>query len=155
DVTVICGTGAYVGTRRAAHASTASGPRLVRLWTPGLGKATTPRRLADYLTFLAGATIRLATLPRQDVVIAMTSPPFAHVAAVVHRLLHPRTKIVFWCHDVFPDAAEQYGTIRRHGAVSRSLRRLQRWLFARTDHVVALDDAMLRRLLSQYGRNGR
>jgi putative colanic acid biosynthesis glycosyltransferase WcaI len=157
DVTVVCGSGAYVravppGEGRSRRST---GPRVRRMWTPGLGKASTPRRLADYLTFLVAATVRLITLPRQDVVIAMTSPPFAHVAAIAHRLLHPGTRVVFWCHDVYPDAAEEYGTIRRGGAVSGMLRRLQRWLFARTDHVVALDDAMLRRLLSQYARAGR
>jgi colanic acid biosynthesis glycosyl transferase WcaI len=159
DVTVVCGTGAYVGTSSSAAQldpqTTPSRVRLLRVWTPGLGKASQGRRLADYLAFLVGATARLLMLPRQDVVIAMTSPPFAHVAAVAHRLVHSGTKVVFWCHDVYPDAAEQYGAIRRGGAVSRVLRSIQRWLFARTDHVVALDDAMLHRLRSGYARGAR
>jgi colanic acid biosynthesis glycosyl transferase WcaI len=159
DVTVVCGTGAYVDGVSAdptadAAAGGADGPRLVRVWTPSLGKASKGRRLADYLAFLIGATVRLLLLPRQDVVIALTSPPFAHVAAIAHRLVHPRTKVVFWCHDVYPDAAEEYGAIRTGGAVSRILRSLQRALVARTDHVVALDDAMLRRLRS-YARGAR
>jgi colanic acid biosynthesis glycosyl transferase WcaI len=128
---------------------------VIRVWTPGLGKTSTMRRLVDYLTFLVGATARLITMPRQDVVVAMTSPPFALAAAVAHRMVHPSTRVVFWCHDVFPDAAEEYGTIRRGGVASRGLRRLQRWLFRHTDHVVALDDAMLRRLVSQYASGGR
>jgi colanic acid biosynthesis glycosyl transferase WcaI len=153
EVTVVCGTGSYVGPVAPAGTETPhpSGLRLIRLWTPGFGKSTTARRLSDYLSFLIGATVRLLALRRQDVVIVMTSPPFAHVAAVAHRLLHPRTRVVLWCHDVYPDAAEEYGTIRRGGSLSRWLRALQRQLFRRTDHVVALDDAMLRRLLSQYG----
>jgi putative colanic acid biosynthesis glycosyltransferase WcaI len=157
DVTVICGTGPYVrGASSAADPPSGAGaPRLVRLWTPGLGKSNTLRRLADYLTFLISATVRLLTLPRQDVVVAMTSPPFVLVAAVAHRLVHPRTRIVFWCHDVYPDAAEEYGTIRRGGAASRVLRRVQRWLFTHTDAVVALDEAMLRRLLTEYAARGR
>src|SRR5436190_3022182 len=98
------------------------------------------RRLADYLTFLFRSTVRLTRLPPQDVVVAMTSPPFAHLAAVAHRMVHPRTRVVFWCHDVYPDAAEEYGTIRRGGSLSRTLRATQRWLLRRTDHVVALDE---------------
>jgi colanic acid biosynthesis glycosyl transferase WcaI len=157
DVTVVCGTGAYVQTGPPADVGSerSTGPRVRRIWTPGLGKSTTVRRLGDYLTFLVVATAKLLSMPRQDVVIAMTSPPFIHVAAVAHRLLHPRTRVVFWCHDVYPDAAEEYGTIRRRGVLAGALRRLQRWLFALTDHVVALDDAMLHRLLSQYARGTR
>src|SRR5262249_50868435 len=48
-----------------------------------------------------------------------------------------------------------YGAIRRGGLVSRVLRRVQRWLFTRTDHIVALDDAMLRRVRAGYVRGRR
>lgn len=158
DVTVVCGTGAYVGS---VAPGTGPGPiptdrvRLLRIWTPGLGKASQGRRLADYVAFLVAATLRMLFMPRQDVVIAMTSPPFAQIAAAAHRLVHPRTRIVFWCHDVYPDAAEEYGAIRRGGLASRALRGAQRWLMARTDHIVALDEAMLRRVRTGYVRGRR
>jgi colanic acid biosynthesis glycosyl transferase WcaI len=159
EVTVICGSGAYLGrspTRSTAPRTdtrmTSQGPRVIRLWTPGLGKASTGRRSADYLSFLVGAVTRLALAPRQDVVVALTSPPYALIAAVVHRLVHPRTRVVYWCHDVYPDAAEEYGTIRAGGTMSRVLRSVQRWLLRKTDHVIALDEAMLRRTLA-YARD--
>jgi glycosyltransferase involved in cell wall biosynthesis len=151
DVTVICGSGSYLGGHSASRDDPATGHtrvRVVRVWTPSLGKATAAKRLADYLTFLVAAVARLAFAPRQDVVIAMTAPPYALVAAVVHRLIHPRSRVVFWCHDVYPDAAEEYGQLRRGGVASRALRALQRWLLGRTDLVVALDDAMLERALA-------
>ena len=157
EVTVICGSGAYLGrspnpsTTAADAAVTSEGPRIIRLWTPGLGKASTGHRLADYLSFLVGAMTRLAVAPRQDVVVALTSPPYTLLAAVVHRVVHPRTRVVYWCHDVYPDAAEEYGTIRAGGIVSRVLRSIQRWLLRKTDHVIALDDAMLRRTLASAG----
>ena len=128
---------------------------VIRLWTPGLGKASTGHRLADYLSFLVGAVMRLAVAPRQDVVVALTSPPYTLLAAVVHRLVHPRTRVVYWCHDVYPDAAEEYGTIRAGGIVSRVLRSIQRWLSRSIDHVIAVDAVMLRRMLSGYADDGR
>ena len=145
DVTVVSGTGAYLGGSERVPASrpNGDGPRVIRLWTPGLGKASEARRIGDYLTYLVGAVARSLFLPRQDVVIALTSPPFVLVAAVAHRLLHPRTRVVLWSHDVYPDAAETYGTIRPGGAMSKALRALNRWLFRRVDHVVAIDPAML------------
>jgi colanic acid biosynthesis glycosyl transferase WcaI len=157
DVTVVCGRGAYLGgtEREARPRGPAARPRVIRLLTPALGKANAARRLGDYVSFLAGAIARLLFLPRQDVVIALTTPPYIVAAAVAHRLLHPRAKVVLWSHDVYPDAAEAYGTIRPGGALSRALRAAKRWLLRRVDHVVAVDPAMLDRVLSAYARDGR
>jgi colanic acid biosynthesis glycosyl transferase WcaI len=157
EVTVVCGKGGYLGGPEEGARSLrgVGAPTVIRLWTPALGKATDLRRLADYVAFLIGAVARLLVLPRQDVVIALTTPPFVLVAAVAHRILHPRTKVVLWSHDLYPDAAEAFGTIRPGGFASRSLRAVSRWLLRHVDHVVAVDDAMLHRLLTGYAQNGR
>lgn len=164
DVTVVCGTGSYLGdSGRDGPASDVpdgipsdpSGPKVIRVWTPSLGKRSMARRLGDYVVFLVGAVARLLLLPRQDVVIALTSPPYILTAAVAHRLLHPRTRVILWSHDVYPDAAEAYGTIRPGGMLSRALRAMKRWLMRHVDHVVAVDPAMLRRVLSGSARGGK
>ena len=164
EVTVICGKGSYLSGasaglppagRSAEEEASSRMPHVIRLWTPALGRGSTLRRLGDYLAFLIGAVARVETLPRQDVIIPLTSPPYAIVVAVAHRLLHRQTRIILWSHDIFPDAAEEYGTIKPRGVASRFLRAVKRWLFRRVDHVVALDRAMLDRELSQYASNGR
>jgi colanic acid biosynthesis glycosyl transferase WcaI len=157
EVTVVCGRGGYLGgaERGAPTPPRPGAPTVIRLWTPGLGKATHVRRMGDYIVFLVGAVARLLVLPKQDVVIALTTPPFVLAAAVAHRLLHPRTKVVLWSHDVYPDAAEAVGTIRPGGLVSRMLRRAARGLMRRVDHVVAVDEAMLHRVLTLYALDGR
>lgn len=162
DVTVVCGTGSYLGgserdgppSEVSERPGDPSEPQVIRLWTPSLGKASVTRRMGDYVAFLVGAVARLLILPRQDVVIALTSPPYILAAAVAHRLLHPRTRVILWSHDVYPDAAEAYGTIRPGGMLSRALRAMERWLMRHVDHVVAVDPAMLRRVLSGYARDG-
>jgi colanic acid biosynthesis glycosyl transferase WcaI len=157
QVTVVCGRGGYLGGAVSGErpSRAAGAPRVIRLWTPALGKATDVRRLGDYVVFLIGAVARLLVMPRQDVVIALTSPPYALVAAVAHRILHPRTRVVLWSHDVYPDAAEAFGTIRPGGFLSRMLRAASRRLMRRVDHVVAVDDAMLNRVLTGYAHDGR
>jgi putative colanic acid biosynthesis glycosyltransferase WcaI len=157
DVTVVSGRGGYLGgVERGARSSRAAGaPTVIRLWTPALGKATQVRRLGDYVAFIVGAVVRLLLLPEQDVVIALTTPPYVLVAAVAHRILHPRTKVVLWSHDVYPDAAEAYGTIRPSGFVSLMLRAAARRLMRRVDHVVAVDEAMLNRVLTGYAHDGQ
>jgi colanic acid biosynthesis glycosyl transferase WcaI len=157
EVIVVSGRGGYLGgaERGPQSSRTAGAPTVIRLWTPALGKATHVRRLGDYVAFLVGTVVRLLLLPKQDVVIALTTPPYVLVAAVAHRILHPRTKVVLWSHDVYPDAAEAYGTIRLGGFVSRMLRATARRLMRRVDHVVAVDEAMLNRVLTGYAHDGR
>jgi colanic acid biosynthesis glycosyl transferase WcaI len=156
-VTVIAGTGGYVGGRTGTDSSRsapAGNPKVVRIWTPGLGKRSTSTRLGDYLAFLAGALVRLVTMPAQDVIVVLTSPPYALLTAVAHRLLHPRTRVILWSHDVYPDAVEALGTIPVGGLASRVLRGLKRALLRRVDHVVAMDHAMLERVLGGYATDG-
>jgi glycosyltransferase involved in cell wall biosynthesis len=100
------------------------------------------RRLLGYVTYLVGSTARLATMPRQDVIVAMTTPPYVVVVALLHRLLHRRTRVVLWSMDCYPDAAERFGALPVGGTAARILRAVNRWAFRRVDHVVALDGAM-------------
>ncbi len=152
EVTVITGRAGYLEglattdvTRPGRSAVTVR-----RIWTPDLGKSALWRRLTGYVTFLVGATVRLLVLRGQDVIVSMTTPPFLVTSAVLHRLLHPRTRIVLWSMDCYPDTAERFGELRPGGLVSRVQRRLNRWAFRRIEHVVCLDGAMLELLRSQY-----
>jgi colanic acid biosynthesis glycosyl transferase WcaI len=153
DVTVVAGKGAYLGgSEHSPAAETESArPRVIRIWTPGLGRENAARRIGDYVTFLVGAVARLLLLPPQHVVIVLTSPPFVLIAAVAHRLVHPRTRVILWSHDVYPDAAEAWGIIRPGGVLSRALRALNRWLLRHVDHVVTMDPAMSERVVTALG----
>jgi colanic acid biosynthesis glycosyl transferase WcaI len=153
DVTVLTGRAGYLEGLGPAGPSgvggAASGVRIRRAWTPDLGRASIGRRLVGYLTYLVGTALRLLRLPAQHVVVAMTTPPFVVGLAVLHKLLHPRTRVVLWSMDCYPDVAERFEELRPGGLGSRALRALNRALFRRIDHVVALDGAMAD-LLSQY-----
>jgi hypothetical protein len=151
DVTVIAGRAGYLEAL-SPTGSLRTGPslRIRRVWTPHLGKSSLWRRLLGYVTFLVGATVRLIALPGQDVIVTMTTPPFLVTSAVLHKLLHPRTRVILWSMDCYPDAAERFGELRTGGALSRLQRRVNRWAFRRIDHVVGLDGAMVELLRSQY-----
>jgi glycosyltransferase involved in cell wall biosynthesis len=115
-------------------------------------------RLLDYAVFLVGSIFRVAVLPRQDVIVAMTTPPFVAFAAVLHKFLHRRTKVVLWSMDSYLDAAERLGVMRSGGWMSRVLRWFNRLLFRQMDHLICLDRAMVELLVPQYGPpagNGR
>jgi glycosyltransferase involved in cell wall biosynthesis len=161
DVTVVTGGNEYVAPAsagaRSSDSETERGsksirrmPRIVRVWTLGLGKKIMAGRLLDYLVFTLGAVYRVAVLPRQDVIVAMTTPPFVALAAVAHKFFHRRTKIVLWSMDAYLDAAERLGVMRKGSLASRLLRWVECFLFRHVDHLVCLDNAMLELLVGQY-----
>lgn len=151
EVTVVTGRAGYLEGLAGATAPVAGrGVRVRRVWTPDLGKSSVARRVVGYVAYLVGSLLRVLVLPRQDVVVAMTTPPFTVVLALLHKALHPRTRVVLWSMDCYPDAAERFGELAPGGLVSRVLRRVNRAVFARLDHVVVLDGAMGELLTGQY-----
>jgi colanic acid biosynthesis glycosyl transferase WcaI len=149
-VTVVTSQGGYVEGAKVEKKST-NNPRVFRVWTPRLGKKTIIKRCIDYASFYLAAAWRMVRLPRQDVIISLTTPPYIAWTAMVHRMLHPRTKIVLWNMDCYPDAAERAGVLKKGGMASRFMRMMNRALFRRLDHLICLDQAMADLLLSQYG----
>jgi len=147
-VTIVTSRGGYLG--RIQPDQDNSSVRVHRLWTPQFGSRTKPGRLLDWLSFYLVAAVRLMTLERQDVIVAMTTPPCIAWAGALHRLLHPRAKLVLWNMDCWPDIAERLGMIRKGGFASRVMRMMNRALFARLDYLVCLDGAMAELLLANY-----
>jgi colanic acid biosynthesis glycosyl transferase WcaI len=151
EVNVVTGRAGYLeGLSTPGSATVRPGLRTRRVWTPDLGRSSRARRLLGYVSFSVGSAARLLALPRQDVIVSMTTPPLVVAAAVLHQLVHPSTRIVLWSMDCYPDAAERFGELKPDGVVSRILRRLNRWAFRRIDVVVGLDGAMVELLESQY-----
>ncbi len=149
-VTVVASLGGYVPSSSEAQAEDEGNPRVHRLWTPRFGKATILKRCLDYLCFYVLAAWKMMSMPKQDVIISLTTPPYIAWTAVLHRLFNPGAKIILWNMDCYPDAAERLGVMKTGGVLSRAMRFFNRRLFARIDHLVTLDTAMTDLLVSQY-----
>jgi colanic acid biosynthesis glycosyl transferase WcaI len=151
-VTVITSSARYVAPAGAAHSrpTPKSNPRVLRLWTPSLGKATIATRLLEYASYYLLALWHAVALPRQDVIVSLTTPPYIAFVAVLHKMLHRRAKVVLWNMDCYPDVIERACMIRKGGLLSRVLRAMNRALFRQVDHLVCLDTAMVDLLCSQY-----
>lgn len=151
EVSVITSRGGYVAkSGEQAREDQRRNPRVYRVWTPQLGKKTILRRCLDYASFYVMALWRTLRLPRQDVIISLTTPPFIAWSAILHKMLHPRTRVVLWSMDCYPEAAERSGKLNPNGFASRLMRRMNRAMFRRLDHVISLDTAMQELLASQY-----
>ncbi len=156
DVTVLASRGGYVaGGGAPPRPVRFANLKVYRLWTPRLGWRSTLSRCLDFLAFLLSAAWRLLGMPRQDVVVAMTTPPFLVCAALLHKLRHPTCRIILWNMDCYPEVAERDGVIKPGGWLSRALRAVNRVVFSRLDRVVCLDPAMAELLETHYAPPGR
>ena len=154
--TVITSAGGYRTAGGDDHANDASDRIDVRrVWTPRMGKKSTLRRCADYACFYLGTVRRLLFMRRQDVVICLTTPPLIVWAALIHKLIHRRSRVALWNMDCYPEVAERSGKIREKGLVSRVLRWNNRAVFKRIDHLISLDHAMEDLTCSQYANAKR
>jgi colanic acid biosynthesis glycosyl transferase WcaI len=153
-VTVVSSRGGYqpVAVAGTTGETTAPAVEVRRLWTPRFGKARLLGRLLDYLAYYLLAAWTMLRLPRQDVVISLTTPPFIVAAALLHRLLHRGSRVVLWNMDCYPEAPERAGLIRAGGLLSRLLRAFNCGLIRSVDQLVCLDGAMRQLLQQNYGR---
>lgn len=146
-VTMVTSRSGYTG--RIGLDDSASGVHVHRIWSTQLGSRSRLSRFIDWLTFYLGALVHMFRMPAQDMIISLTTPPYLAFAAILHRLINPQVKIVLWNMDCYPEAIERTGMLNPRSLLARFLRRLNRTLFARLDHVVCLDEAMAD-LLQQY-----
>lgn len=143
EITIVASRGGYSSpSDLTKEKKNSENPRVIRVWTPMLGKKSVIRRCLDYLSFYVLGFLRVLMLPRQDVMITLTTPPYIAWTAVAHRLIHRRCKVVLWNMDCYPELAEQGDAMKKGGLMSRSMRWANGKLFSTIDHLVTLDQAM-------------
>jgi len=145
-VTVVCGQRAYDNPReRYSRNEVWRGIRVRRISSLGLGKRARWRRAADFGSYLARCLVLLASLPRFDLVIAMTSPPLiSWLGALFVRVKGGR--LVFWVMDLNPDEALAAGWLRPDSWTTRMLQSMLEYSLHRADAIVALDRFMAARI---------
>ena len=125
-----------------------SGIRIIRIGSTGFGKGAKWRRAADFGTFLVLCALRLAFLPRQDVVVALTTPPLiSFLGATVARLR--RSRFYYWVMDFNPDEAIAAGWLRPRSLAARLLEWMSRFSLRQARKVIALDRFVRDRILAK------
>ncbi len=124
------------------------GIRVNRVGSTGFGKGAKWRRAADFASFLALASLRLARLPRPDVVVALTSPPLISLlGAGLARLRHSR--FFYWVMDFNPDEAIAAGWLRPNSLTAKVLDWVSRFSLRRAHKIIALDRFMRERIVAK------
>ena len=105
-------------------------------------------RVLSYASFYLTAAWRALTLPKQDVVLTLTTPPLLSLLGNAVKLLRGSRHFI-WEMDVYPDIAVALGTFRAGGVLDR----LVGWLADRSrrfaDGVIALGECMKTRLVER------
>lgn len=155
EVTVIAGRRGYDDPSRVFPSrETWRGVRIERIGALALGKGTKWRRAANFASFLMACALRMALLPRQDLVVAMTSPPLvALLAALWTRVRGGR--YAYWIMDLNPDEAIAAGWLRRGSPAERFLGAISTFCLRNATPVVALDRFMAARIRAKGIPAGR
>lgn len=122
------------------------GIKIKRVFNTGFGKRNKWTRALDFGTFIVFCCLRLVWLPKQDLVVGMTSPPLVAVIAAAFARLH-RSKFVYWVMDLNPDEALAAGWLRPHSFIAAILERLSLFSLKSAAKAIALDRFMEYRIL--------
>jgi len=142
EVHVLSSRRAYGGGGRIFPSETRRGGLYIhRVSATGFGRAGLVGRAIDYLSFYVLAMRRAMQLPRMDVCVSLTTPPFI---ALVGMLLGRRrgTKLVLWTMDLYPDIAVALGVLSAGGWLHRATTWLSRRVYQAAAKIITLGDVM-------------
>jgi colanic acid biosynthesis glycosyl transferase WcaI len=125
------------------------GVHIRRVWRPMLKQASAAGRLLNAVWMIFRWSIAsLSSRYAADVIIIGTDPILSLLTVRFWKLVRPKTLIVHWCFDLYPEAAIADGLIRRGGVAHRSIRWLLRPAYRACDLVADIGSCMRARLTS-------
>jgi glycosyltransferase involved in cell wall biosynthesis len=129
------------------------GVRIIRVQSTTYDRSQLWRRASNYFTYLAGALRDALALPRPDVVVCMTDPPFIGAAAelVARRF---RVPLLVISQDVFPEIAVKLGRLRNPVAIA-ALRVVIDSYLRHATRVVVIGETMKQRVVAKGVRSER
>ncbi len=147
QVTVLASRRGYDDpTQRFCGRENWRGIDIIRIPSLGLGKANKWLRCLDFASYLLICFVRLMFLPRQDLTLALTSPPLiSFFGALFVKLRGGR--FCFWVMDLNPDEGIELGWVRKNSLVARVLQALLKYSLRRSDRIIALDRFMRERII--------
>lgn len=146
EVHVVCSRRSYCGgTAMFRPNDTTNGVYIHRVRATGFGRGRPVGRIIDYLSFYVMAFWQALRLGKIDVCVALTTPPFIALIALVLRSLRG-TKLVVWTMDVYPEVAVAFNVLGEKCLLCRFLARVSRHIYRAAGTVISLGDVMAERL---------
>ena len=149
EVTVLASDRGYDDPRnRFPKHEVWNGVRIIRIPSVSLGKSSKLKRAINFGSFLFNCTVRLLTLRRFDVVVALTSPPLISFLASLFVVIKGG-RFCFWVMDLNPDEAIAAGWLRDDSLTASVLKRMLNFSLGRADRTIVLDRFMEQRVLEK------
>jgi glycosyltransferase involved in cell wall biosynthesis len=149
DVTAIASRSIYGQTGGAlAEYESRDGIEIHRVGSSVFGKGGILSRAFDFVSFNVACLAKALALPRHDVVVCLTTPPFIALIGVLLRWMKG-SRFVFWTMDLYPDVPIAAGVLKPGSLAHRTFDALDRFCLRRADLVVVLGRCMRERVLSK------
>jgi glycosyltransferase involved in cell wall biosynthesis len=149
DVTVIASDHGYDDpAARFKRRERWNGIDIIRIPSLSFGKNGRWRRAFSFASFLLMCALRLLTLHRFDVVVALTSPPLISFLGALFVKLEGG-KFCFWVMDLNPDEAIAAGWLDERSIASRVLQRMLKYSLNASARTVVLDRFMKERVVAK------
>ena len=147
DVTVLSGRRDYTMPQKLYPPfEVVDGISVYRVSSTNFGKNSLVARILDAVSYDLASLARLVRLPRQDLVLAFTSPPLVgFYGALVARFW--RARFVYWIMNLNHEMAIETGYLKRDGLLGRLLGWIHRFTLRSCDAVVVMDRWMKARVL--------
>jgi colanic acid biosynthesis glycosyl transferase WcaI len=117
------------------------GIRIHRVGRSIFGKAGIAARVLDFGLFYLAAAVKAMRVPRPDVTVCFTTPPFIALLGWALRLLRG-SRFVYWVMDLYPDLPVACGVMRPRSPATRFFESVNRFCLRRADRVVVLGRCM-------------
>jgi colanic acid biosynthesis glycosyl transferase WcaI len=149
DVTVIASDRGYDDpAARFKRRERWNGIEIIRIPSLSFGKNGRWRRAFSFASFLLMCALRLLTLRRFDVVVALTSPPLISFLGALFVKLEGG-KFCFWVMDLNPDEAIAAGWLDERSIASRVMQRMLKYSLNVAARTVVLDRFMKERVVAK------
>jgi colanic acid biosynthesis glycosyl transferase WcaI len=123
------------------------GVRVMRGYLYVPEKVSTIRRIFHELSFVLFAIFNFIRAGRQNCIIVISPPLLLGLVGILFKWLWG-ARLVFHIQDLQPDAAISLGMVKK-GLLIRLLLRIEKFIYAQSDHVATITEGMRKRLLQK------
>jgi glycosyltransferase involved in cell wall biosynthesis len=104
--------------------------------------------LLDYSSFFLLVLFKCLLLPKQDVVLALTTPPLISIMGLILKVVK-KSKYVCLVEDLYPDTAVTLGILREKSLSVKVTNLISKTIFENADKIIAISNGMKKRLLGK------
>jgi len=142
DVTVLAAVPYYLLTPdlRIPSQEEYKGVKIIRVYTTRFNLNNILGRIPNWLSFHFFVMLKCLLIPRHDVVLTLTIPPYiAFVGMLIRKM--KGSKFMFGVQDIYPDVAVELGLIKNKILIKLFLR-LTVWNYKKADKIVPIGEVM-------------